>query len=132
MTLTGSIYPPAGATALQASVDPKTEQLGWYLLPLVLLCSVITLLISLLFNNIQRRFPVYWWSPVTLSQGKTAHDIEKAPTESLASEELPHDVPNDVIVIAGHYVDVTEHIILTDDEKRVVEALRNRLRLLSS
>ena len=60
MTVTKTVYPPAGATALLAAVDPQVERLGWYLVPLVLLSAAITLLVSLLINNIQRRYPTYW------------------------------------------------------------------------
>lgn len=63
MALTGTVHPPAGATALMAVLDPVVSELGWFLfLPLLLGCFLM-LGVALLVNNIQRRFPFYWWSP---------------------------------------------------------------------
>ncbi|KAK4236842.1 HPP family-domain-containing protein [Achaetomium macrosporum] len=63
MALTGTVHPPAGATALMAVLDPDVSALGWFLfLPLLLGCALM-LVVALLVNNVQRRFPYYWWSP---------------------------------------------------------------------
>lgn len=37
--------------------------MGWYLLPVILLSSVVVLVTALLFNNVQRRFPMFWVGP---------------------------------------------------------------------
>ncbi|GAB1321011.1 hypothetical protein MFIFM68171_11221 [Madurella fahalii] len=63
MALTGTVHPPAGATALMAVVDDDVAQLGWFLLLPLLLGCVLMLCVALLVNNVQRRFPYYWWSP---------------------------------------------------------------------
>jgi hypothetical protein len=63
MALTGTAHPPAGATALLAVLDDDITRLGWFvLLPLLLGCGLM-LSVALLVNNVQRRFPFYWWSP---------------------------------------------------------------------
>ncbi|KAK3380549.1 HPP family-domain-containing protein [Lasiosphaeria ovina] len=63
MGLTGTVHPPAGATALLAVLSDDFFDLGWFLLaPLMLGCALM-LAVALVVNNIQRRFPVYWWSP---------------------------------------------------------------------
>ncbi|KAK4120296.1 HPP-domain-containing protein [Parathielavia appendiculata] len=63
MALTGTVHPPAGATALMAVLEPEVAKLGWFLvLPLLLGCGLM-LGVALLVNNVQRRFPFYWWSP---------------------------------------------------------------------
>ncbi|KAL2182107.1 HPP family-domain-containing protein [Thermothelomyces heterothallicus CBS 202.75] len=63
MALTGTVHPPAGATALMAVLDPNVAGLGWFLfVPLMLGCALM-LVVALLVNNIQRRFPYYWWTP---------------------------------------------------------------------
>lgn len=77
MTITKTVYPPAGALALIAAVDPILSRLGWYLLPLVLLSSISILLSSLLLNNIQRKYPQYWWTPADLSKKMPGTDAEK-------------------------------------------------------
>ncbi|KAA8629075.1 hypothetical protein SMACR_09220 [Sordaria macrospora] len=63
MALTGTVHPPAGATALMAVLDDKVQGLGWFLMAPVMLGCVIMLVCALLVNNIRRRFPFYWWSP---------------------------------------------------------------------
>ncbi|PKS11059.1 hypothetical protein jhhlp_002820 [Lomentospora prolificans] len=63
MGITGTVHPPAGATALIAVVDEGTIELGWHFIPLVLLSSVLMFIIALFINNLQKRYPVYWWSP---------------------------------------------------------------------
>ncbi|KAJ7670398.1 HPP family-domain-containing protein [Mycena rosella] len=63
MQITGTTHPPAGATALLAAVSPEVYQMGWYYLPIVLLSTTLLLVSALLINNIQRRYPVFWWAP---------------------------------------------------------------------
>lgn len=63
MALTGTVHPPAGATALMAVLDERVAGLGWFLVcPLLLGCGLM-LAVAMLVNNVQRRFPYYWWSP---------------------------------------------------------------------
>ncbi|KAK4167798.1 HPP family-domain-containing protein [Cladorrhinum sp. PSN259] len=63
MALTGTVHPPAGATALMAVADEDVSKLGWFLLCPVMLGCGLMLVTALLVNNVQRRFPYYWWSP---------------------------------------------------------------------
>lgn len=63
MGITGTVHPPAGATALIAVVDENCIKLGWYFVPLVLLSCILMFTVALLINNIQKQYPVYWWSP---------------------------------------------------------------------
>ena len=63
MALTGTVHPPAGATALMAVLDPHVADLGWFLFVPLLLGCCLMLGVALLVNNVQRRFPFYWWSP---------------------------------------------------------------------
>ncbi len=85
MQLTKTTHPPAGATALLAAVDKDVHALSWYLLPVILLSSTVVLVTALLFNNIQRRFPVFWLEaaipPIAEpSQGLGGPDVEAKPT----------------------------------------------------
>lgn len=63
MALTKTVHPPAGATALLAVVDDRLRAMGWLFIPLVLLSCALMLGVALLLNNIERQFPVYWWTP---------------------------------------------------------------------
>lgn len=63
MQLTGTTHPPAGATALLPATSQEIWRLSWYYLPVVLLSSVMLLVCALLFNNLHRRYPVFWIAP---------------------------------------------------------------------
>ncbi|KAF8958870.1 HPP family protein [Flammula alnicola] len=63
MKVTGTIHPPAAATALVAVSNTDIRDLGWYYLPVVLLTSTLALAVALITNNIQRRYPDFWFKP---------------------------------------------------------------------
>lgn len=73
MAFTKTVHPPAGATALLAVVDDAIIDLGWFLIPVVLLGCALMLVAALVINNIQRRFPIYWWTPEDLAAQGTRH-----------------------------------------------------------
>ncbi|KAH0396413.1 hypothetical protein KCU89_g9333, partial [Aureobasidium melanogenum] len=64
MEITETTHPPAGATALLPATNEEIRALSWYFLPIVLLSSAILMVVALLNNNIQRRYPVFWYAPV--------------------------------------------------------------------
>lgn len=63
MQMTGTMHPPAGATALLAAVSPDIRVIGWLYVPIVLLAACIALFVALFSNNMQRRYPTFWWTP---------------------------------------------------------------------
>lgn len=69
MGLTGSVHPPAGATALLAVTDDGVARLGWGLVPVVLVGCALMLLVALLVNNVQRTFPASWWTTAAEEEG---------------------------------------------------------------
>lgn len=71
MQLTGTVHPPGGATALIPCVQQDAIRLGWYYIPVIILSAVLMLVVALLINNIERSYPVYWWSPVRANQHPT-------------------------------------------------------------
>mmetsp|Transcript_45612 Transcript_45612/g.102991 ORF Transcript_45612/g.102991 Transcript_45612/m.102991 type:complete len:337 (+) Transcript_45612:191-1201(+) len=66
MLLTGSVHPPAGATALSAVVGSSyIKDMGWsYALFPILIGSVLQVSLALVLNNLScdptRSYPVYW------------------------------------------------------------------------
>ncbi|KAG7089424.1 hypothetical protein E1B28_011110 [Marasmius oreades] len=68
MQITSTTHPPAGATALLAATNKEIRDMGWYYLPVVLLSSTLALVVALLINNIQRRYPTFWFEPATAPQ----------------------------------------------------------------
>ncbi|KAH9836365.1 HPP family-domain-containing protein [Rhodofomes roseus] len=72
MQITGTTHPPAGATALLPALDDDVWHLSWYYLPVVLLSSMLVLVTALLVNNVQRRYPIFWFTPATPPVAKTS------------------------------------------------------------
>ena len=137
MTVTNSVYPPAGATALLAAVDPQVERLGWYLLPLVLLSTSLTLITSLVVNNIQRRYPIFWWTSANIGKVLIEDDIEKAPTKTARNSDGSNSLARtltqvastdgDSIRIMAGNVMVPDGFYLTGEERSILEILQGRL-----
>ncbi|EAU83028.1 HPP family protein [Coprinopsis cinerea okayama7 len=70
MQMTGTTHPPAGATALLAAINPEIRRIGWLYIPVVILSSTIAVLVALFTNNMQRRYPTYWWTPDDVDEKK--------------------------------------------------------------
>lgn len=58
MVLTGTIHPPAAASAIVAI----NSSAGWGFIPCIIICSVLLVIISLFYNNLfqTRQYPKYW------------------------------------------------------------------------
>lgn len=85
MGITKTVHPPGGATALVAAIDPACRKLGWYFLVVQIVSALLMMAVACLFNNIQRRYPLYWWTPLVLS-------TKKQPTSDSPDVE-PADLP---------------------------------------
>ncbi|PLB33871.1 HPP family protein [Aspergillus candidus] len=77
MQVTQTTHPPAGATALLPATDDAVWEMSWYFLPVVLLSSTMVLLVALLLNNIQRRYPVFWIAPAKPAPSPAQNDLPK-------------------------------------------------------
>ena len=133
MELTKTTHPPAGATALLAAVDPNISRLGWFLLPVVLVSSLLMLVSALLINNVQRQFPMYWWTPTDLSQPQASNEMD---VEDLMGNHIfrgTRSYGNEMddrleIVVAREHILIPRWIYLADEEIGVLEILRKRLK----
>lgn len=139
MALTGTVHPPAGATALLAVVDEGVARLGWFLLPVVLFGCVLMQAVALLLNNIQRRFPVYWWTPGQVGRPKrqssersnsdsgsdTGAKLEVTKTRHM--EEGRVVVEEAKVIIKRGHVSVPNDMYLSPEEKTFLEELSERL-----
>ena len=79
MLLTGTVHPPGGASAVLAATEPAITAMGWYFVGLVAWGSTLMMIVGLFLNNIQRQFPVYWWTPLDIRRAKK-QDIETLET----------------------------------------------------
>ncbi|KAI1142611.1 HPP family-domain-containing protein [Hypoxylon sp. FL0543] len=140
MALTGTVHPPAGATALLAVVDEGVAHLGWFLLPIIVLGCVLMQCVALLLNNIQRRFPIYWWTPAEVGRQKqqpanqqnhsdsevdTGAKLQRTKTRHLEEGKVVTEEAR--LVIKRGRVLVPEDLYLTPEEKMFLEELSERL-----
>ncbi|KAI9640721.1 hypothetical protein NHQ30_011030 [Ciborinia camelliae] len=77
MQATKTIHPPAGATALLPIIDTTINRLNWYLLPVVLFSSTVMVVIALISNNIQQKYPSFWWEPARAKKVVSVLPIER-------------------------------------------------------
>lgn len=133
MLLTGSVHPPGGASAVLAATEPAITAMGWYFVVLVAWGATLMILVGLFINNIQRQFPIYWWTPLDIRRAKK-HDIETVPdarggVERRESEkEQKYDQPYEKIEITGAGVNLPDALSLNKDEAELLERLRERLK----
>ncbi|KAL2065039.1 hypothetical protein VTL71DRAFT_4179 [Oculimacula yallundae] len=143
MGMTKTIHPPAGATALLASTSPDIEKIGWMLVPLIILGSTLMLAVACVVNNIQRTFPVYWWTPVDLNRpkkkdvenqdetkdGKDGKDgKDEKTTEYQSSFDDYIEGTDGRIVINGEQIVIPSWVQLDGEERLMLEVLRQKLR----
>lgn len=147
MALTGTVHPPAGATAMLAVVDKAVANLGWFLLPVIVLGTVMMQSVALLLNNIQRRYPVYWWTPREVghrrkqqqqqqqqeqddknnseSGSDTSSKLEITRTRHLEEGRVAEE--DAMIVIRRGHVVIPDDIYISTEEKTYLEELSLRL-----
>ena len=142
MTLTNTVHPPAGATALLIAVDSRAIALGWFVFPVVLLGIALMLTTALVLNNIDRQFPRHWWTPQDLRKKRTLEDIEgvrRGEREAAgkvsdpeqgryeSSTEDGYVTPNEGVTVRRGQVLVAEGLVLSEEERGVLEKISNRL-----
>ncbi|KAK3339816.1 HPP family-domain-containing protein [Lasiosphaeria hispida] len=150
MGLAGAVHPPAGATALMAVMDDSVVALGWFFIAPVLFGSALMLSIALLINNIQRRFPYYWWSPGPTGTfwSETGTELEGSGKKSIGAESSasetkagrPASCLEDVemqvrfgfaegceLVVSKGLVQVPSGVYLSHEEKGILDRLSQRL-----
>ncbi|EEH46543.2 uncharacterized protein PADG_02641 [Paracoccidioides brasiliensis Pb18] len=134
MVFTKTVHPPAGATALLASVDVGTRRLGWQLIPLVILSSSLVLATALLFNNIHRRFPLYWWTPEDLKPTEATEKTDMETASSDDDEHIPKESTIDgqirkdhMIMIQRGRVTVSDGLFLSSEELQLLDHLSRRI-----
>jgi len=138
MTLTKTVHPPAGATALLAAVQPNISGLGWWLLPITLVSTLVTTSIACLLNNLHRQFPVYWWSPTgkisrtTKDNNGDVEGVHGSHGQGLGEKEQSNGsrhMENSLrICIDCLEVSVPEHVYLSAEERGILEILQQRLK----
>jgi CBS-domain-containing membrane protein len=133
MLMTNTVHPPGGASAVLAATEPSITAMGWYFVGLVMWGTTLMLIVGLPINNIQRQFPMYWWTPLDVRKAKIEDEetvpdarggIERKETE----EEQHYDQQGERIQINGAEVILPDDFSLNTEETKVLERLRERLR----
>jgi len=129
MLITGTVHPPGGASAVLAATEPVITAMGWYFVALVMWGTSLMLAVGLVVNNVQRQFPVYWWTPLELRRAKV-EDEETVPDGQggLEKQEGRYDQDGERIEITGAEIWLPDDLSLNMEETRVLEGLRDRLR----
>lgn len=133
MTLANTVHPPGGATALLAAVDPTATALGWMFVPLILLGSTMMLGVALLVNNIQRQFPIFWWTPKDVGRRKK-EDLENAAVEKKDLAILEREIQRErrhfqhTITLSPDHITLPKGFALGEEEAGVLDVIRDRLR----
>ncbi|KZM23659.1 DNA repair protein rad16 [Ascochyta rabiei] len=133
MLLTGTIHPPGGASAVLAATEPAITAMGWYFVGLVAWGATLMIVVGLFLNNIQRQFPVYWWTPLDIRRAKK-QDIETVPDarggleRRETEEEQKYNQQYERIEITGAEVTLPETLSLNKEEAELLERLRGRLK----
>ncbi|PLB43239.1 hypothetical protein P170DRAFT_370224 [Aspergillus steynii IBT 23096] len=138
MVLTNTVHPPAGATALLAVTEGYP--IGWFLIPIMVLGCVMMQAVALVVNNIQRRFPVYWWTAVPLSRRRLAdaesgggekgthgpshgHGAESSSDSAVTNTE---EAPVRIVIQEGKVL-VPDDLWITAEEMEVLERISERI-----
>ncbi|KAL1599924.1 DNA repair protein rad16 [Paraconiothyrium brasiliense] len=133
MLITGTVHPPGGASAVLAATSPEITEMGWYFVGLIIWGTTLMLLVGLVLNNIQRQFPVYWWTPLPL-RVTSQDDVEVGPDATGGFEERveePEEEGNDekpsYITISACGITLPDALALNSEESELLERLRRRL-----
>jgi len=125
MTITKTVHPPAGATALLAAVDPGVRRIGWGLIPVVMVSSALMILVACIVDNFQRSYPRYWWTPGPV--GKEARskdgkddgiDVEKGKADTKEGME---------VIVGAEGIVLPEFLVLGEVEREVLMQIRCRI-----
>lgn len=134
MGATNSVYPPGGATALMAAVDGKVEAMGWMLVPLIVLGTVIMILWALLINNVQRRFPLYWFTARQVGKPKRSWTGTSATSreedqilEYVKGNSEPQIDSQDIVVIKNEQIVLPESCGVSPEEVSMIVILKRRV-----
>lgn len=95
----------------------------------MLLGSVLMQATALVLNNIQRRFPIYWWTVHDLRKRQTEDEEsvqEKEEPEPSTAEESLSDVPKQVIVRKDE-VFVPDNLWVSAEEREALERISERI-----
>jgi len=133
MAITKTIHPPSGGTALMAATSVEIRAMGWYYVPVVMLSSVLMIAVGLITNNMQRRYPMFWWTSAPLKTKRELEEekAEKETTETAVERQISGDSvekQEDALIVTLEGVVVPEFLRLSYDQRQVLDELQGKIR----
>lgn len=132
MLVTGTVHPPGGASAVLAATSPEITDMGWYFVGLIMWGTTLMLFVSLVVNNIQRQFPMYWWTSLPLRETRK-NDVEVGPDGTGGFEIKNDDLEDNIegglaqVTISARGVTLPETLVLNNEESALLQRLQHRL-----
>ena len=159
MSLTNTVHPPGGATAILACIQSDVVAMGWMYVPIIMLASVLMCTVACLFNNTLRWYPTHWWTAAEVGQAyklkarkeaeqeeqkqkerereMESHDLEKQTSDELSDIDGKKDSeetasrPENELRISAEGITMPSHLNfeLTQYEREFLGELQDRVRL---
>ncbi|KAI7867127.1 HPP family-domain-containing protein [Spinellus fusiger] len=133
--VTKTVHPPAGATALLAVVQDNIVKLNWLYIAVILVSVLIQLGIALIINNIERRYPLYWWtpnaSPAPAKDITSERVLPKTETSSQTLDDTYNAVASEsyearLFMVPGRPILMPKNI-LSEEEEHVLMGIQEKL-----
>ncbi|KAG0171129.1 hypothetical protein DFQ30_001495 [Apophysomyces sp. BC1015] len=127
------VHPPAGATALIAVVSDSSVQEGWFYIAHVIICICLQLGVALLVNNIEKRYPVYWWTPSvpappsTPSQKEVLSVIEEGRNSDIINLKNLDYNEGGILLLPGQPIIYPSNIILDPEEQEILNRIHAKI-----
>ena len=134
MAMTKTVHPPSGGTALIAATQADIRALGWYYVPVVMLSSVLMIAVGLITNNVQRQYPMYWWTSIPLKPSQKEEILGREGRTSLQLTESAATRVDDVekgglaVIVSSQGLVLPEFIRLSYDQRAVLDELQMKIK----
>lgn len=115
------------------------NEIGWLYIGIVALSAAITIAIALLVNNIERRWPVFWWTPKNIMvvnrdesageaagpQGVSSHETVTAQSSVSTAAASTHEASEQHIFVSASEIILPAHF--SEDDRQFLKELQERL-----
>jgi hypothetical protein len=131
--ITKTIHPPSGGTVLIAATQADIRVLGWYYVPVVMLSSVLMIAVGLITNNVQRQYPMYWWTSIPLKPSQKeilGRDGRRSLqlTESAATRVDDVEKGGLAVIVSSQGLVLPEFLRLSYDQRAVLDELQIKIK----
>lgn len=122
MQVTKTVHPPGGAVAISCMTQDNLKNLGWHYMGFVMLSATLMTAWALIINNIERQYPIYWWTPVY----RPHPDPQEAPDQDITTTSTTSTTAvdsNDILPV----IDALPKNALNDIERAAYNMIRQKV-----